>query len=823
MNKFEELIWNFCVSIWKLEYEKDMRLLLLLALCLELVDGISLASVTPAWSDAGVTGTVNVAFTTSIDVPVGGTIMVTFPSTFYVDSTSAFSYPVGFDPSSSIAATPATGVVTITIATTDVVAGPISFTLDSISYPGLGTTASYSIRTKNAGGSILESTTASGSLFNSWSMINTATVAVASPLAGRTTSYTVSFTTDVKLRIGSVIALKVPILSSSVIVFTGATLGALDGINPASTVLRVVSPYILLTIAGQDIAAGSALQITYNNIINAAAQQTPVFYVDTRHPNGAVYQVGATTNGLTFTSTTLPSATLTPVSYWAGVTTNYDVAFANAAYLSSGSRVDITFPATFNISGTTMTRSTNLPTMNTVFSVLSVTARVTLGSMAVQPGTGRGFTLENIVNPGSTCDEYIVEYCAVGNPYTISISDSAGNPFEMLTTVAGTPIVKKPLTYGRVRPLLKTPNTLTVATVTLDTETTIPRGGFIEVVLPSSYSVGSGTITASALINIPSASTAVTSTLNSVKLLIAGTSIPANSGISFTVDKVTTPPNSAVGVFIIRTRDAGGNIIEEGNTIGGEGCTYVNDCSGHGTCTLLSKVCMCHTGWGAPTDIADYKSPDCSTRKYSTAGYRVCPSDYAWSSIPTSTTTSHDILVECSGMGKCDRTAGTCSCFPGFEGTACERTSCPNDCSDQGACMSMREMAAAKNALPISPPTTYGSDPFSNTWDADRIFGCVCDSGWAVGTARDEVQATEYFGADCSLRHCPTGNDPATTEDETNCLGKTVPGGTAVGAAGNKCLVECSNRGVCNYKNGICSCFQGYTGYACQTQDSLAN
>lgn len=65
----------------------------------------------------------------------------------------------------------------------------------------------------------------------------------------------------------------------------------------------------------------------------------------------------------------------------------------------------------------------------------------------------------------------------------MKITDSGGNLFEQLTTVSGTPIVKKPLSYGRVRPLLKTPNTLTTATVTLDTVATIPAGGFIEAVL----------------------------------------------------------------------------------------------------------------------------------------------------------------------------------------------------------------------------------------------------------------------------------------------------------------------------------------------------
>ena len=47
---------------------------------------------------------------------------------------------------------------------------------------------------------------------------------------------------------------------------------------------------------------------------------------------------------------------------------------------------------------------------------------------------------------------------------------------------------------------------------------------------------------------------------------------------------------------------------------------------------------------------------------------------------------------------------------------------------------------------------TYGSDPNNhNTWDAERVMGCFCDSG--------------FGGYDCSLRLCPTGDDPGTYED----------------------------------------------------------
>ena len=92
-----------------------------------------------------------------------------------------------------------------------------------------------------------------------------------------------------------------------------------------------------------------------------------------------------------------------------------------------------------------------------------------------------------------------------------------------------------------------------------------------------------------------------------------------------------------------------------------------NICNSHGFCQANS-TCTC---------LYPYMGPDCSMMQ--------CPYDNAWVDKADVNKVAHR-PAECSNRGLCDRQSGICNCFPGFEGTACEKMSCP--CVN-GQCMTI--------------------------------------------------------------------------------------------------------------------------------------
>jgi len=124
--------------------------------------------------------------------------------------------------------------------------------------------------------------------------------------------------------------------------------------------------------------------------------------------------------------------------------------------------------------------------------------------------------------------------------------------------------------------------------------------------------------------------------------------------------------------------------------------------------------------------------------------------------------------MECSNKGICDRETGLCQCFDGYEGTACKRAACPNDCSGHGTCESIKELGLLDWKL-RPEYTGFGSSPYT-LWDADVGMGCLCDP--------------QFGGADCSLRKCKYGVDPLyASEDKGTVLIEFSDGTWATGGS----------------------------------------
>lgn len=206
-----------------------------------------------------------------------------------------------------------------------------------------------------------------------------------------------------------------------------------------------------------------------------------------------------------------------------------------------------------------------------------------------------------------------------------------------------------------------------------------------------------------------------------------------------------------------------------------------SDYSIYGWDTTASKKdsCTCFTRVEDGTTVYAWQGADCSER--------TCPYGKSWDAAPSSDNV-HDLQVECSGRGLCDRSTGVCECFTGYEGKGCRRSTCPNDCSGHGRCKTLHEIAKLRSENSDWADLTefsYTTIQYENAWDADKIQGCECDAG--------------YKGADCSLVECPSTTDP-------------------MGGPGSESGRECSGRGICDYSSGVCSCFDTYGGDKCEIQ-----
>lgn len=211
--------------------------------------------------------------------------------------------------------------------------------------------------------------------------------------------------------------------------------------------------------------------------------------------------------------------------------------------------------------------------------------------------------------------------------------------------------------------------------------------------------------------------------------------------------------------FTIFSTVSGQRNAARGSALAGSECP--NACSGHGKCGPKA-VCECMKNW---------MLNDCSGRmcQFGMAHVDIPKGDLDMSQtitgistrivqgsqlFPNGTTelyprfsnsrdelipqTGHE-YVECSNKGFCDRDMGQCRCLSGYEGSACQRMSCPifqsKTCNERGVCRRIQDIAEM----------VYDGNVY-DLWDRHTTMGCVCDP--------------EFYGPACQHRKCKYGVDP---------------------------------------------------------------
>lgn len=208
------------------------------------------------------------------------------------------------------------------------------------------------------------------------------------------------------------------------------------------------------------------------------------------------------------------------------------------------------------------------------------------------------------------------------------------------------------------------------------------------------------------------------------------------------------------------------SVVLSASLLGVANAECPNACSSHGICTNYD-MCQCYRNWMANDcservcqfGLAHVDTPkgdlDASSGALTGPEVNVIANSEVY---PYGTTEQFPQMVnsqgtvldntahyymECSNKGICDRQAGVCECFPGYEGSACQRASCPSNtegvCSGHGTCQSIKEIS------------NKDYNNIYELWDKSATLGCVCDAG--------------YYGPDCSQRRCKYGVDPLYHDD----------------------------------------------------------
>jgi len=132
------------------------------------------------------------------------------------------------------------------------------------------------------------------------------------------------------------------------------------------------------------------------------------------------------------------------------------------------------------------------------------------------------------------------------------------------------------------------------------------------------------------------------------------------------------------------------------------------------------------------------------------------------------------------------------------------------------------QVSVSSNVAASATETTITHVAGSKALNVGDFVTISGHTGDAANTAMNQVYTVQTVTDATHAVLTGTGMTAATYNSGTIIATFFVGASFSVSSYGNLCHVECSNRGTCNHLEGICTCYNGYYGDACQTMSSLA-
>ncbi|KAF4032624.1 Concanavalin A-like lectin/glucanases superfamily [Phytophthora infestans] len=305
------------------------------------------ASVTPASLNAGVVTDVAVTFTSGVDVDVDGSVLVEFPTGFYISSgTTVAVTATGSTTALSVVSVSSTQL-SVLVRTTKISAGvAFGFTMTDVTNPGEQTTSDFTVSTYDSGNTLIERSAAVSGIAIAKTALAFINVVPDSLNAGVTGTVTVAFTSAVRLPVGSKVEMTFP----SDFTVLSSTLSSATNIDSSSTVVTSGS-VVTVTIAGSVVSAGSNVSLKLDGVTNPGAKTTGTFAVATTDSSSRVFQAGTAVSAVNIVSTTLSGVAVNVVSGIAGAVSIYSVDFTTNAGVPVGGSVVLRVPIDYSLSG----------------------------------------------------------------------------------------------------------------------------------------------------------------------------------------------------------------------------------------------------------------------------------------------------------------------------------------------------------------------------------------------------------------------------------------------------------------------------------------